>query len=193
MVWGADQPTEVGPKYIHPEDAARRYASITFMGASAPIGRFLLARHGKDVCAIRFTEFHRGRDAKPPTVWHSGEETLYAEYDWYYQGDGSGDFGKANVKSGHSELVQKPLVGIGRLAFQTGTIYVRCGPFKLRWHYPNHVGFHLSNAKDDDVGNELAPTKWIDISAVNAQDPRLKWYRFDEKRPVIYIPVDELW
>jgi hypothetical protein len=187
-----EQPSEIEQKYKDLERNALTYGSVTPVNASAPIGRFLLIRRGKDVCAVRFTEFHRGHDAKPPTVWHSGEESLYAEYDWYYQGDGSGDFAKPHVKSGHSKLSQKSLVGIGRLSFQTGTIRVRCGPFKLMWDYPNSVAFD-EGTRLADSGIELAPTKWREIAEVNPHDPRLQWYRYDEKRPMTYIPVDQLW
>ena len=77
----------------------RENAVIYWDQAMAPIGHFLLVQKGKDVCAIRFTEHHRGHDSSPPTLFSSGEETLYAEYDWFYQGDGSGDFTKSNAAS----------------------------------------------------------------------------------------------
>jgi hypothetical protein len=163
------------------------------MNVSAPLDHFLLIRKDKDICAVRFTEFHRGHDAKPGTIFNSGEETLYAEYDWYYQGDGSGDFTKPRLKSGHRKLVRKPLIGIGRLAFQTGTINVKCGPFELGWIYPNHVAFF--KRKEYLVhGVELAPSKEQEISEVRVNDPCHKWYQYDEKeeRKRFSIPLDEL-
>lgn len=172
---------------------AQEAALITYHNASAPLGRFLLIRNGKDACAVRFTGFHRGHDAKPPTIFNSGEESLYAEYDWFYQGDGSGDFSKPNLKSGHSKLAEKPLLGIGRFSMRfTGSTVVVCGPLKLAWIYPIQVGFHLSNSKKDDVGNELAPTRWKEISEVDSDNPHLNWYRFDENRDFVVIPLDEL-
>ncbi|KAF0218593.1 MAG: hypothetical protein FD174_2686 [Geobacteraceae bacterium] len=168
------------------------YATVTYGNASAPVGGFLLVRNGKDVCAVRFTEFHRGHDAKPSTVFNSGDETLYAEYDWYYQGDGSDDFTKSNVKSGHEKLKRGHMVGIGRFSFQLGTTAIACGPFSLAWIYPNNVAFNLTYSREGDVGNELAPTKWKDIFEIKVREPRLKWYRFDESRKDIFIPVDQL-
>lgn len=184
---------ELERRYTALEQRAQSNATVTYMNASAPIGRFLLIRNGKDACAVRFTEFHRGGDAKTPTVFHSGDETLYAEYDWYYQGDGSGDFSKPNIKSGHEKLKRGPMVGIGRFSFQIGTTAVACGPFSLSWMYPNNVGFTLSDTKEDDAGNELAPTKWNDIREVNIHDPRLRWYRYDEDRKKFSVSIDELW
>ena len=93
-------------------------AMITWLDAGAPLGKFLLIRKEKDICAVRFTDAHRGHDAKPQTIFNSGGESFYAECEWFYQGDGSDDFSRNNVKRGHEKLVEKPLRGIGRLAFR---------------------------------------------------------------------------
>lgn len=184
---------EADRKYKDAEARARTHAAISYWGASAPLGRFLLIRNGNDFCAVRFTDFHRGGDAKPEARWTGGEESLYAEYDWYYQGDGSGDFTKPTVQSGHWKLSQKAAVGLFHpLVWPRGVTIVRCGPFRLGWIYPNNVGFHTTNRKEDDRGNELAPTKWREIVEVNVRDPRLRWYRFDEKRQDIDIPIEQL-
>lgn len=165
---------------------------VPWSGARAPFERMLLVRRGKDLCALRFTEFHRGRDAQLPSMFHSGEESFYAEYDWYYQGDGSGNLGKENVKSGHEKLAQEALIGIGRLAFQLGETRVKCGPFKLHWGYTTSVAFYEGSQSKDD-GIELAPTKWRSVSEIDLSYSRLKWYRYDPKGEVIiYIPLDDL-
>jgi len=44
-----------------------------------------------------------------------------------------------------------------------------------------------------DYGFELAPTPWTDIKDVNIKDPRIKWYKYDEKRERFFIPIDKLW
>ena len=170
----------------------RDYAAITWDDAGAPLGRFLLIRKDKRVCAVRFTKAQRGHDAKPATTFNSGEESFSAEYDWYFQEDGSGDFTQPGVLSGHEQLAMKPLKGIGRLAFQTGQIYVECGAFdKLFWRYPTWVTFYGKSSRGD-YGIELAPTKWTEIQEVNVHDPRLKWYRYDENRESVDIPLDNL-
>jgi hypothetical protein len=158
---------------------------------TAPIGRILLIRKGKDTCAVRFTEFHRDHDAKKPTVFNSGDETFGAEYDWYCQEDGSHDLTKPNVKSGHRSLVRKPLIGFFRLAFQTGETFIKCGPFKLWWWYPSFVSFY-GGPEQGDYGVEITPTRRKDIKGVNTLETRLKWYRYDERRKAIYVPLDEL-
>jgi hypothetical protein len=174
------------------ESHERVYATLTWDGAGAPLGRFLLIRKDKAVCAVRFTKVQRGHDAKPETTFNSGEESFSAEYDWYFQEDGSGDFTQPGVLSGHEQLARKPLKGIGRLAFQTGQIYVKCGTFdKLLWLYPTWVSFY-GGSRRGDYGIELAPTKWTEIKEVNVHDPRLKWYRYDENRKPVDIPLDDL-
>src|SRR5512139_286156 len=91
---------------VSSEKLARTHARIDWHQVGAPVGRFLLIRKGSSTCAVRFTEFHRGNNAKPPTLFSSGDESHHAEYDWYWQADGSSDFRKPNVQSGHAKLIQ---------------------------------------------------------------------------------------
>lgn len=184
--------SETERQYREGEERARTKVIIGKVSVSIPIGRFLLIRKGSNYCAVRFTRFHR--EPNKPTLWSPGDDSEYAEYDWYYQRDGSGDFTKPNIESGHRELSRKPAIGLFHpLVWPRGDPFIKCGLFRLEWFYPTHVGFHMTNRKEDDVGNELAPTKWRDISEVNVHDPRLKWYRFDEKREGVDIPIDQLW
>ncbi len=178
----------------HIDDAVERLktsARIDWHQVSSPLGRILLVRKGKDICAIRFTEYHRGHDAKPPSIFNSGEESFYAEYDWYCQTDGSQDLKKKNVASGHRKLVEKPSKGIGRLAFQTGTVNVKCGPFKLFWMFPTSISFSASPSCSDPVV-QLSPTKWMQIEDIDLSYSKLKWFDCDERRKTINISIDEL-
>lgn len=175
----------------HPERFVKTHARIDWHQVVTPFPKILLIRQGNRFGAIRFTQFHRGNDAKPPTIFTEGKASEYAEYDWYYQGDGSGDFTRPNVESGHRKLVDRPLRGIGCLAFQTGTVHVKCGDFKLFWLYPTSVSFSSETAcRDTSV--ELAPTRWDRIEDVLAHDPKITWYRCDEQRKSFLIPVEEL-
>lgn len=161
-------------------------------GVSMPIGTFLVMRRGKDSCALRFTKAHRGEDKGKQNFWTSGEESLYAEYDWFYQANGLPRFTIPDTNSGHGNLVKKPLYGLGRLAFQTGNIQVDCGSFRPSWYYPTSVTF-FEKTKLADYGIEIAPTQWTNISDVDLMDSRLVWYRYDERRKVIDIPITKLW
>lgn len=148
-----------------------------------PVGRILLVRKGTQYCAIKFTEFWTGKT----------EEDVYARYESYYQGDASGDFARKNVQFKKEKLSFPKPRGIGRLAFSFGNKNIQCGPINLSWSGKGSVYFHRDGQAEGDYGIELAPTKWTDISQINVFDPRLKWYKYDEKRPRVNIPVDRLW
>jgi hypothetical protein len=143
--------------------------------AVSPVGRWALLRKGTSVCALRFVQFHheRSKDNLPPSRFR---DSFFAEYDWYYQGDGSGDFNKPNVESGHGQASRKPNLW----RFERGTKYVNCGPLKAEWNYPNSISLVIRDhtrayVPESDKSNdiEIALTGWKDITKVNAHDPRL--------------------
>jgi hypothetical protein len=106
----------------------RTHAIINFeYAAAAPLGRVLLISKESSMCAIRFTRFSRGHDAKPGNVFHSGAETFRAEYEWANQRDGSGDFTRGNVQSGHGEVSSGATIGIGRLVVPSTSGQINCG------------------------------------------------------------------
>ncbi len=150
---------------------------------SVPLGRIILIHKGSEYCAVKFNRFWTGKT----------EEDRYAEYESYLQGDGTGDFSNKNVKFRKEKLSFPKPRGIGRLAFSFGNKEVRCGSIKLFWSSKGWVYFFSSSQNQGDYGIELAPTIWTDISQVNITDPRIKWYRYDEKRDDIVIPIDKLW
>jgi hypothetical protein len=166
-------------------------AIVYWGGVAAPIGRFLLIRKDSVICAVLFKNFRRGGDEQLGTTFNTGEEHLYAEYDWYFKKDGSGDFGKGNVKQGHGNVAYGPLVGIGRLAFQTTNQRISCGSIRLNWTYPDIVQFFYGS-KVVGTGIELAPTPWSSISEVNGNDSDIKWFQTDQNREAAIIPVSEL-
>ena len=166
----------------------RTHALATWNDIGAPVGRFLLVRKDSDLCGIRFTECHRGRDARPPTVFSSGEESLDAKYECVCQGQSGGGFGPLT----RGEVNKRASWGIGRLAFGGGDINVRCGRFELVWMYPTRVSFQAEGARLGDYGIEMAPTRWSTIGEVNVRDARLRWFRYDESRKVTWIPADDL-
>jgi len=170
----------------------KTHARIDPGAVAAPVGRLLLIKKGKDICAITFSEFHRGHDASEGTVFHSGDETLYASYQWICQADGSGDFKKRNTLSGSGKLIRKPLAGIGRLAFQRGNQEIKCGPFKLFWYFPTLVSFSSTLGNCSDSGIELSPTRWVSTQEISASLSSLRWYHCDEQRKTVYVPLDDL-
>jgi len=173
-----------------PPDSTQ-FARVDWHQIAAPFGRFLLIRGAKGQCAVRFTEYQRGHDAKPQTVFSSGEESHDARYEWFYQGDGSGDFANRNVKRGTGRVSGGAVRGIGRFGFQSGNSYLKCGPLKTFWLPPSSISFS-EQATCPTAAYELSPTSWRDISEINFNDTRLKWFRCDETRKSFHIPMDDL-
>ena len=167
------------------------FARVDWHQVAAPFGRFLLIRAAKDLCAVRFTEYHRGGDAKPPTVFSSGEESHYAQYEWFYQSDGSGAFISENVRRGTGRVSHGAVRGVGRFGFESGDPYLRCGPLKTFWLQPSSLSFS-EQGTCQTTDYELSPTSWRDISKVDIKDPRLKWFQCDEKRKSYRIPIKDL-
>ncbi len=149
---------------------------------SMPIGRIVLIRRGSEYCAVKFAEAWKGKT----------ESARFQNYESYYQGDGTGDFSNENVQFAKDTLVDRQSV-LGRLypvPFGHRNLYIKCGAVKLLWSDSGTLYFSESPGRG---GVELAPTKWTDIFHVNVFDPRLKWYRYDEKRKDMFVPVDRLW
>lgn len=156
---------------------------IAEVGIVMPLGRILIIKRGSDYCAIKFNKFWTGKT----------DEDYFAQYESYSKKDKTGEFSKANVQIKKEELSFPKPRGIGRFAFSHGNKEVKCGAFRLFWSGQGAVHFYGLGQKQGDYGIELAPTKWTDISQVNVFDPRLKWYRYDEKRERVNIPADKLW
>jgi len=168
-----------------------QFARVDWHQVAAPFGRFLLIRGAKGQCAVRFTEYQRGHDAKPPTVFSSGEESHYASYEWSYQADGTGDFTNRNATRGTGRVSSGAVRGIGRFGFQSGDPYLICGPLRTLWLRPSSVSFS-EGVLCQASAYHLSPTGWQDISKVSANDARLQWFQCDEKRSSYRIPLGEL-
>ncbi len=150
-----------------------------------PLGRLVLVRKGSVYGAIRLNTYERGKQNLFKT-------TYYTTYDAWYQGDGSGEFGRNNVKHQAGKASQR-LYGLGRMAFDFSSPEISCGTFNLLFAASGGIIFP-NPAKD--IGKqeiEFAPTKSTDISQVDVLMPRMKWYRRDKSRSCFDVPIDTLW
>lgn len=158
---------------------AERFALVHGQYVSSPKGKFLLIRRGSELCAVRITSYRRGHDATPRTFFHTGDETTYAEYDWVFQEDGSSDLTKSNVESGHDELSRGAFVGVSfHLSMQLGNFKLECGEWELQWYFPTVVHFWPVAEPYQSEDFEMAPTNWAQISEIDLQNPRLRWYSY---------------
>lgn len=187
------------------EQEAYKSARISYTDVSAPINRFLLIKRADDLCAIRFTAFYRKPAITELVQSPENRMDLFAEYDWYYQSDGSGDLRKQNVLRGRRTVA---LIGVSprlyldvwdekaieKLEARFPSKKVNCGPFELVWYYPTGVKFSSSFTSTRDEGIEMAPTRWQRVNDIESRDSGIKWYVYDpsEKRELIRIPISDL-
>jgi hypothetical protein len=173
--------------------AETEFARIGWHDIASPFGKFLLIKGRNGIGAVRFKEYRRGRDSKPATTWNSGEERHIAYYEWYFQADGSGDLTKKNVEHGSGDVSTGPIKGIGRFGFQTGSTYLKFGSVKAMWRQPDFISFFSgTSGRCEDAEYELAPTAWVMIADVKPNSPALKWFRCDDTRKSIVIPLAQL-
>ena len=158
-----------------------------FIGHSCievPLNRILLIRKDSNYFAVKFIRVWTDKD----------EKEKYAAYEVYFQGDGSGDFSKKNITKTEEKASQLPLKGPFRpFIYQPGNSYIKCGPFKLVWEFKKRVCFSPPDKGKGEFGFELAPTPWTEISQVNVLDLRVRWYKYDENRKRVFMPIDRLW
>jgi hypothetical protein len=194
--------------YTPPRKAETSEVGIYSSGIEIPLNRILLIRKDAECCALKFikawTELDKeelkkytnymNQSANMSDHYRNISTKKYAIYESYYQGDGTGNFTANNVKVMQKTASWLPLRGPFRpFIYQPGNARVECGSIKLVWQYITSVSFIPSGKYMGDYGFQLAPTPWTDIKEVNVKDPRIKWYRYDEKRERIFIPIDKLW
>ncbi|MDX1914409.1 MAG: hypothetical protein SFU55_02395 [Methylophilus sp.] len=166
-------------------ERVKKNAFVSHITISAPLGYFLLIRKDSVTCAFRFTDYQASDNGSSGAGVHVSKAT--AEYDYFYQDDGSSDFKKENVVSGHSKLSSI----VTSFDNAVPNRLIKCGSFEFKWA---GVGIFMSNQIPvREEGVEFAPTKWRDISEVNFNDSRVTWYRIDFKRDELEIPAEDLW
>lgn len=166
------------------ERGTLKYAYVTWENVSAPFKHYLLIKDGQFLCAVKFTDYWRGGDAHPGTVWSSGEETLLSKYEWNVLAV-AGDKVKATSHGGGMARFTAPW-GFGHLIFGGGYDNIKCGSREYNWMYPGAVIF----TKSPEM--KLAPTRWANIDDIRLDDPKLAWYQLDENREQIDIPLSDL-
>jgi len=140
------------------EATATRDWVIRENALKAPLGVFFLLRRGQEFGAVRILR----------TTWDYG-----AVYEWYYQGDGSGDFLSENAQQGTGKVFERyktvrwtedshEIKGVG------SRTAIECGPLRLGWSTSNWIYF------EDDV--LIASTDDRSIGEVNALDLQLEWH-----------------
>jgi hypothetical protein len=163
------------------ERYANTHVRIGLNGTSPAANRFILLRKDRAGCAVKFTSYRRDHDWKPGSWTSTGDENTYAEYDWYYQGDGSFDFRKSNVLSGHGKLRWGPITRLGHGLLLRGPSdanrSVDCGSFHVAWGYPMNLSFFSFEGEKSnyDPKLEFAPTRWTTVDQIDVSNKKLVW------------------
>jgi hypothetical protein len=147
-----------------------------------PIGSILLVRQNLKHGIVQFVSKRTGET----------KEDLWIDYQSWYL-----DEANTIQPSTKGELVSRRWVKrFGRVfSGPAGPEKKRiiCGPLTIFCDrgatYFYDVGKQPSSAGEI----ELAPTKWTNINQVDVFDSRIRWYRYDPKRPRFEIRIDQLW
>lgn len=149
---------------------------------AVPEGVFLLIRKGRELGAIRFTELH---------LDYGGPEGGWAEYESFYQADGSGSLvGRGAARRVGRENMRRSL-GFFPFIIERGRHErVQVGPWQFGGLSPGVVQMYLYGTEFEDryrspiayrdPGFEFAATSARDVNEIDARDRRLTWFRYVE-------------
>jgi hypothetical protein len=129
------------------------------------LGQFALVKTRKLALAVRFLEHSQ--------VGLGGSDYNGATYEWFLQGDGSGDFSRENVASGKGEVVGNP-------DERWDQVVITCGPMALTWAQcysdSDYLSVRRTECKVDrfDVV-AIAASDWSKRSELKVDDKYVIW------------------
>ena len=113
-----------------------------------------------------------------------------ANYESYFQEDGSFSFGSPNINKRTGKINIKPLKGLGRLSFQFGKYKVKVEEWTFDSGCPGSLDMYPSGGDEKDYGYEFAPTSAQNIDEIDALDTKLKWFRFNANERIQLLVSD---
>ena len=116
----------------------------------------------------------------------AGSEPLTgsAEYESFFQSDGSGRFAGTRLRHRRGRVNEKPLAGIGRFDWQTGNTRLGVGPWSFPYSYPGCVGMWPYYGDQRDHGYQFAAVRDVGLDRINTLDPGITWFGWKENRRV---------
>jgi hypothetical protein len=145
-----------------------------------PIGAFLLIRKNGQIGAIRLTSID------PTATEYFGKSS----YESYFPGDSLGSFRSGNSTRQSNELDVRPSKGTRGIYYQPGRHKARIGDWAFVFEYPTWMAMSSITFWEEHKGYEFAPTSACDISEVDANDKRLRWFRDDPNAEITLQLVD---
>jgi hypothetical protein len=146
-----------------------------------PVGAFLLVRKNGEIGAIRLTNID------PAVTEDYGKFT----YESYFPSDAAGVFRSGKLVRHAGELDVRPSKGMRGVYYQPGLHKASIGEWTFAFNSPGRM--HMSGISfwKEDHDYEFAPTSACDLSEIDADDKRLRWFRFDRNSSVI-LPLADL-
>lgn len=158
------------------ESLINSYSIVGYSWVSQPLGKILLIKTPREICAIRYLSFSRGNDKNESSVFKSGDESFDAIAE------------KWSSKGRHAKkifLKKRPFYGIGKLGFSPSENRIQCGDDEYIWEYPTST---IILSKDHTT--LLSPTKLESFELINITDKSLIWYGYEEERKIQLVPLE---
>lgn len=152
------------------EDIVGTQAIVGFEWVDQPLGRIVLIKTPRSICAVRFISFSRD------------DGIAQARYDVATISSN----GLAQQKIVSRRLTDEGMLGFGHWAWRRGDHEILCGASRISWMFPTGVAL---------IGPiEVAPTAWTEFEQVNVNELELGWHHLDssQTREFILIPVTSL-
>ena len=135
-----------------------------------PFGKLALVRNGDHLAAIKIL-----RSVSRGAGYRNG-----AEYEYWYQGDGSHDLTKPNVEHGTGIVFAKyaaTQVGPPRYSLAGSQLNIEAGPLWVEWSQSNYVYARPRYGRTPPPIPvvEITGTEWADVSEVDLAAPGLRW------------------
>ncbi|MFH1227565.1 MAG: HEAT repeat domain-containing protein [Planctomycetota bacterium] len=137
----------------------------------AKIGKFFLFQKGIQFGAVRI-------------IKETGDYDGGAEYEWYFQEDGSGNFLKDNCKHGYGKVFENykeektndneyNVTDIGSV------LNIKCGPFAVEWSGGNWI--YLNDSA------EITFSTTSSLEKINVFDKNLEWLKKTTEKDIIKL------
>lgn len=155
---------------------------------SVPIGRLLLIKSTASICAVQFpgSPDERSFDSFDPARsfyrWNQNYVTFYQDGN-----DTTFSRQRTLVTEGSASWIIYSI--LDTLVWQHGEPYVQCGELAVRWGFPRWISFRDARKHQTLEDVSFAPTNWSSPGDVDASNPQLRWFFYDERRPVLRIPL----
>lgn len=158
---------------------------------SIPVGKILLVKTATGMCAVQLPgtpdekSFEKFDPARSFYRWSQ-------DYVSSYQAGHLPTFDSERtvVTAGVASWIMFSV--FDTLVWQHGSPYVQCGDVALAWNFPRWISFRDAKRHQTLTEVAFAPTGWSMLEEVDAANPRIRWFFYDEGRAELRILLGDL-